>query len=122
MGTSLPYVYRSGTVTQPHDAPTHKLQHDTERLKKGASLVDVGTFIGQDLRRLIVDGAPSTNLYAVDIVNHWDIVLRYVPRPRQVSRNGSGQGHSTVKFPVRKGDGRSARLLIYTDTPIQINS
>jgi hypothetical protein len=37
-------------------------------------------------------------------------------------RNGSGQGHSTVKFPVRKGDGRSARLLIYTDTPIQINS
>jgi hypothetical protein len=48
-----------------------------ERLKKGASLVDiyiyVGTFIGQDLRRLIVDGAPSTNLYAVDIINHWDI-------------------------------------------------
>jgi hypothetical protein len=44
-----------------------------ERLKKGASLVDVGTFIGQDLRRLVVDGAPSTNLYGVDIVNHWDI-------------------------------------------------
>lgn len=66
-------MYRSGTVPQPHDAPTHKLQHDTERLKKGASLVDVGTFIGQDLRRLIVDGAPSTNLYAVDIVNHWNV-------------------------------------------------
>lgn len=39
----------------------------------GATLVDVGTFIGQDLRRLVVDGAPSTNMYAVDIVNHWDI-------------------------------------------------
>jgi hypothetical protein len=37
-------------------------------------------------------------------------------------RNGSGQGHFTVKIPVWKEDGRSARLLIYTDTPIQINS
>jgi hypothetical protein len=44
-----------------------------ERLKKGASLIDVGTFVDQDLRRLIVDGAPSTNLYAVDIVNHWNV-------------------------------------------------
>ena len=44
-----------------------------ERLRKGATLVDVGTFIGQDLRRLAVDGAPSTDMYAIDIVNHWDI-------------------------------------------------
>lgn len=36
-------------------------------------MIDIGTFIGQDLRRLVVDGAPSTNLYAVDIVNHWDV-------------------------------------------------
>jgi hypothetical protein len=37
-------------------------------------------------------------------------------------RNASGQGHSTVNFPVRNAGGRSARLSIYTDTPIQINS
>ncbi|PQE20891.1 methyltransferase domain-containing protein [Rutstroemia sp. NJR-2017a BBW] len=49
-------------------------QHSTilSRLKNGATLVDVGTFIGQDLRQLVVDGAPSNNMYAVDIVNHWD--------------------------------------------------
>jgi len=33
-------------------------------------------------------------------------------------RNGSGQAHSTVKIPVRNEGGRSARLLIYTNTPI----
>ena len=37
-------------------------------------------------------------------------------------RNGSGQAHSIVKIPVRNEGGRSARLLIYTDTPIQINN
>jgi hypothetical protein len=37
-------------------------------------------------------------------------------------RNASGQGYSIVNFPVRNAGGRSARLLIYTDTPIQINS
>jgi len=35
-----------------------------------------------------------------------------------VVRNASGQGHSTVNFPVRNAGGRSARLLIYTVTPI----
>jgi hypothetical protein len=33
-------------------------------------------------------------------------------------RNASGQGHSTVKIPVRNEGGRSVRLLIYTETPI----
>jgi len=33
-------------------------------------------------------------------------------------RNTSGQGHSTVNFPVRNEGGKSARLLIYTITPI----
>ena len=32
-------------------------------------------------------------------------------------RNDSGQAHFTVKMPVRKEGGRSARLPIYTDTP-----
>jgi hypothetical protein len=39
-----------------------------------------------------------------------------------LTRNDSGQAHFTVKMPVRKEGGRSARLPIYTDTPIQINS
>ncbi|GAW15645.1 hypothetical protein ANO14919_050640 [Xylariales sp. No.14919] len=43
------------------------------RLKGGASLMDVGTFIGHDLRRLVYDGAPSENLFGVDIVNHFDL-------------------------------------------------
>jgi hypothetical protein len=36
----------------------------------------------------------------------------------QEERDGSGQGHSIVKFPVRKEGGRSAWLLIYTKTPM----
>ena len=35
--------------------------------------MDIGCFLGHDLRRLAFDGAPSTNLYGVDIVNHWDL-------------------------------------------------
>lgn len=42
-------------------------------LQAGDSLLDVGCYLGQDLRRLVFDGAPSTNLYAVDIVSHWDL-------------------------------------------------
>ncbi|KAI1346046.1 hypothetical protein F5Y01DRAFT_298825 [Xylaria sp. FL0043] len=44
-----------------------------ERLKGGATLIDVGTFIGHDLRRLVYDGAPSEKLYGIDIVNHFDL-------------------------------------------------
>jgi len=43
------------------------------QLKNGATLVDIGAFLGQDLRRFVVDGAPSTSLYVIDIVNHWDL-------------------------------------------------
>ena len=35
--------------------------------------MDVGCFLGHDLRRLVFDGAPSTNLYGVDIVSHWGV-------------------------------------------------
>ncbi|MCJ1404073.1 hypothetical protein MMC11_007298 [Xylographa trunciseda] len=44
-----------------------------KRVQTGETLVDVGCFIGHDLRRLAYDGAPSKNLYGVDIVSHWDI-------------------------------------------------
>ena len=35
--------------------------------------MDIGCFLGHDLRHLVVDGAPSANLYAVDEVSHWEI-------------------------------------------------
>ena len=43
------------------------------KLRSGASFLDVGCFIGQDIRRLVADGAPSERLYAVDVVSHWDL-------------------------------------------------
>ncbi|KAI1422601.1 hypothetical protein F5Y12DRAFT_717186 [Xylaria sp. FL1777] len=43
------------------------------RVKNGASLMDVGTFLGHDLRRLVYDGAPSERLIGVDIVNFSDL-------------------------------------------------
>ncbi|KAJ8070595.1 hypothetical protein OCU04_000969 [Sclerotinia nivalis] len=45
------------------------------RLKNGDSFIDIGCFLGQDLRQLVwdLDGAPTTNLHGTDIVNHWDL-------------------------------------------------
>jgi len=42
-------------------------------LQSGGSFLDVGYFIGRDLRQLVFDGAPSDRLYDVDIVSHWDV-------------------------------------------------
>lgn len=44
-----------------------------QRVKDGATVLDVGTFIGHDLRRLVYDGAPSDKLYGVDIASHFDV-------------------------------------------------
>ena len=33
--------------------------------------MDIGCFLGMDLRRLAYDGAPSDKMYAVDIISHW---------------------------------------------------
>lgn len=44
-----------------------------QRLAKGQLLVDIGCFIGHDLRHLVNDGAPAENLYGFDIVNFWDL-------------------------------------------------
>ena len=44
-----------------------------QQVKDGAVVLDVGTFIGHDLRRFVYDGAPSEKLYGVDIVNHFDV-------------------------------------------------
>ncbi|KAF2965109.1 hypothetical protein GQX73_g8447 [Xylaria multiplex] len=51
------------------------------RVQGGAILMDVGTFLGHDLRRLAYDGAPSDKLYGVDIVNHFDISYEFFCDP-----------------------------------------
>jgi SAM-dependent methyltransferase len=43
------------------------------RARTGARVVDIGCFLGHDLRRLTFDGAPSANLVGVDIINQWDL-------------------------------------------------
>ena len=37
------------------------------RVKQGGSLLDVGCCFGQDLRKLVADGAPAANLYGMDL-------------------------------------------------------
>jgi len=37
------------------------------RLQAGATLLDIGCCFAQDLRKLVYDGAPSTNLYGVEL-------------------------------------------------------
>ncbi|CAI7624829.1 unnamed protein product [Penicillium glandicola] len=44
-----------------------------ERLRSGATFMDVGCFLGGDMRRLVFDGAPSASLYGIDIVSHWNV-------------------------------------------------
>ncbi|KAF2034620.1 hypothetical protein EK21DRAFT_55990 [Setomelanomma holmii] len=43
------------------------------RLQAGCKLLDIGCFMGQDLRRLVLDGAPQASLIGNDIMNHWDL-------------------------------------------------
>lgn len=35
--------------------------------------MDVGCFVGADMRQLVFDGAPSGKMVSVDIVNHWEV-------------------------------------------------
>ena len=44
-----------------------------KRLKQGEAFLDVGCFLGYDMRQLVFDGAPSANMVGVDIVSHWDV-------------------------------------------------
>ncbi|KAI1086462.1 hypothetical protein F5B19DRAFT_498322 [Rostrohypoxylon terebratum] len=38
-----------------------------ERLKTGAKYLDLGFCLGQDIRKLVADGAPSQNIYGVEL-------------------------------------------------------
>lgn len=42
------------------------------RLKAGDSLLDLGSCMGQDLRKLVYDGAPSQKLYASDVFPQYE--------------------------------------------------
>ncbi|KAJ8119119.1 hypothetical protein OPT61_g7 [Boeremia exigua] len=45
-----------------------------QRIKDGEQYLDVGCCLGQDIRKLVYDGAPSENLYASDLKGQfWDI-------------------------------------------------
>lgn len=44
-----------------------------EKLKQGAVFLDIGCFIGYDMRQIVYDGAPSNNMHGLDIVSHWEI-------------------------------------------------
>ena len=37
------------------------------RMKNGENFLDLGCCFGQDLRELVADGAPSENIYGLDI-------------------------------------------------------
>ncbi|OCK74765.1 hypothetical protein K432DRAFT_409589 [Lepidopterella palustris CBS 459.81] len=40
---------------------------------EGATMLEIGSFMGSDLRALVADGAPAANLIATDVVRFWDI-------------------------------------------------
>ncbi|KAI4159497.1 MAG: hypothetical protein LQ342_006576 [Letrouitia transgressa] len=40
-----------------------------QRVKEGQSFLELGTCFGQELRKLVFDGAPSNNLYGVELVS-----------------------------------------------------
>lgn len=42
------------------------------RLKAGQSLLDLGSCLGQDIRKCIFDGAPPDNLYASDLFSEYE--------------------------------------------------
>ena len=42
------------------------------RLKTGATLLDLGSCLGQDIRKCVYDGAPASNLYASDLITEYE--------------------------------------------------
>jgi SAM-dependent methyltransferase len=47
------------------------------RLKASGKFLDIGCYIGQDLRRLALDGVPEQNLIGTDIVDHWKLGFEF---------------------------------------------
>ncbi|KAK6219335.1 hypothetical protein LQW54_002323 [Pestalotiopsis sp. IQ-011] len=64
----------SNIPREEQSAHIHKLVSDIlDRVNNGAKLMDVGTFVGHDLRHLAYDGAPTDKLYGVDILSYADV-------------------------------------------------
>ncbi|PYH98635.1 hypothetical protein BO71DRAFT_344434 [Aspergillus ellipticus CBS 707.79] len=42
-------------------------------IDENAVLLEVGSFLGSDLRSVVADGAPMTSIIAIDVVNFWDL-------------------------------------------------
>ena len=55
------------TFLQPSISAFPKYQAILSRVKDSATVLDLGCALGQDLRRLAADGAPSENMYASDL-------------------------------------------------------
>ncbi|PVI01819.1 hypothetical protein DM02DRAFT_524319 [Periconia macrospinosa] len=54
--------------------PKHPSYSDILALiQSGGHFLDIGCYCGTDLRQLMLDGCPQTNLHGVDLVNHWDL-------------------------------------------------
>ncbi|KAF7885889.1 uncharacterized protein EAF02_004398 [Botrytis sinoallii] len=49
------------------------MRQNSKSLKNGANLVDAETFISHNSRRFVLNGAPSTNMCGLDIIDHWDL-------------------------------------------------
>ena len=62
-----------GVWLQPLISSTPIYQEILHRAQSGETIMDIGCFLGVDLRRLARDGAPSNKLIGVDIVSHWDV-------------------------------------------------
>ena len=62
-----------GVWLQPYISHSPAYASIIDRLESGATFLDFGCFIAQDMRQLAFDGAPTNNMYGVDIVSHWDV-------------------------------------------------
>jgi len=58
------------------------------RLKRGDRLLDLGTCLGQDLRKCVVDGAPAGNLYASDLFAEYEDLAYELWQDRPVFPKG----------------------------------
>jgi hypothetical protein len=62
-----------GVWLVPYITTSLAYQTIIERLRHGEVLLDIGCFIGNELRELVYGGAPSDNMYALDVISHWEI-------------------------------------------------
>jgi SAM-dependent methyltransferase len=66
-------MHRPRPVPRSNDHQVHCILYHHLPAEKRGHFLDIGCYIGQDLRRLVFDGSPSNNLYGIDIVSHWDV-------------------------------------------------